>query len=74
MPLEIQEDEPTKSVVKNESTFAKSNLKGDWLNIFILFLLYIMQGLPLGIVNVIPILLQSKRNVTYNEQVNIFDI
>ncbi|XP_026822981.1 acetyl-coenzyme A transporter 1-like [Rhopalosiphum maidis] len=68
MPSAIQEDEPTKSVVKNESPFAKSNLKGDWLNIFILFLLYIMQGLPLGIVNVIPILLQSKRNVTYNEQ------
>ncbi|XP_060833849.1 acetyl-coenzyme A transporter 1-like isoform X2 [Rhopalosiphum padi] len=68
MILPIQEDEPTKSVVENELILAKTNLKGDWPNIFLLLLLYIMQGVPLGLVAGIPILLQSKQNVTYNEQ------
>jgi len=71
MILPIQEDEPTKSVVENELILAKTNLKGDWPNIFLLLLLYIMQGVPLGLVAGIPILLQSKQNVTYNEQVKI---
>jgi len=61
-----QEDEPTKSKVEKESV---SDLKGDWPNIVILMLLYIMQGIPLGIVTVIPIILQSKQNITYKEQV-----
>ncbi|VVC36429.1 Major facilitator superfamily domain,Acetyl-coenzyme A transporter 1 [Cinara cedri] len=46
----------------------KQNLKGDWLNFFLLLLLYTMQGLPLGISMVLPITLQSKNNTTYHEQ------
>lgn len=46
------------------------NLKGDWMNIALLMLLYIMQSLPLGLSMAIPILLQSNKNVTYNDQVN----
>lgn len=53
------------------SALAKSNLKGDWLNFFLLLLLYTMQGLPLGISSAIPVLLQSKKNVSYQEQVKI---
>jgi len=71
MTLPIQGDEPTKSTVTKESMLLKPNLKGDWPNIFVLFLLYIMQSIPSGIIAVIPIFLQSKQNVTYKEQVNI---
>lgn len=48
----------------------KPDLKGDWLNIFILLLLYTLQGLQLGLTNAIPILLQSNKNVTYQDQVS----
>lgn len=77
MTLSIQptkEDEPTKSEVKNELNLAKTNLKGDWPNIFLLLMFYIMQGLPTGLATAISILLQSKKNITYNDQVNMFDI
>lgn len=74
MTLPIQGDEPTKPSVTKESMLVKPNLKGDWPNIYLLLLLYIMQGIPLGITNCIPIILQSKQNVTYKEQVNVFDI
>lgn len=74
MTLPTQKDEPIKSTVTKESMLVKSNLKGDWPNIFLLLLLYVMQGIPLGIVTVTPILLQSTQNVTYKEQVNVFDI
>ncbi|XP_025193858.1 acetyl-coenzyme A transporter 1-like isoform X2 [Melanaphis sacchari] len=68
MTLPTQEDEQSKSAVKPESILAKTNLKGDWLNIFLLLLFYIMQGMPIGLIIVIPIFLQSNKNVTYNEQ------
>ncbi|XP_022174756.1 acetyl-coenzyme A transporter 1-like [Myzus persicae] len=68
MTLPTQEDEPTKSTVTKESMLVKPKLKGDWPNIFLLLLLYIMQGIPIGIVTVIPILLQSRQNITYKEQ------
>ncbi|XP_060866110.1 acetyl-coenzyme A transporter 1-like isoform X2 [Metopolophium dirhodum] len=68
MTLPTQKDEPTKSTLTQESILVKSNLKGDWPNIFLLLLLYIMQGVPLGIITVTPMLLQSKQNVTYKEQ------
>lgn len=43
------------------------NLKGDYANIAILLLLYLLQGIPLGITYAIPILLQN-RVVSYKEQ------
>lgn len=46
-----------------------SDLSGDWLNFFLLILLYVMQGMPLGLASAVPILLQSKKNVTYKDQV-----
>ncbi|KAE9540687.1 hypothetical protein AGLY_003932 [Aphis glycines] len=49
-------------------TLTKTNLKGDWINFFLLLLLYTMQGLPLGIAGSMSILLQSKKNVTYKDQ------
>jgi len=64
MTLSIQEDEPTKPVVKNELILDKPNLEGDWPNIFLLFMLYIMKCMPIGLVIAISILLQSKKNIT----------
>jgi len=54
----------------NDVALTKTNLKGDWINFFLLLLLYTMQGLPLGISGAMTILLQSKKNVTYKDQVN----
>lgn len=46
---------------------AKANFREDLPSIFLLFLLYILQGIPLGIMRTIPFLLQS-RGVEYTEQ------
>lgn len=48
----------------------KPNLKGDWPNFFLLLLLYTIQGLPLGISAALPLIFQSKKAVTYKDQVN----
>jgi len=63
-------NKPNKYAVTNISISDKPNLKGDWLNIFILLLLYTLQGLQLGLTCAIPILLQSNKNVSYQDQVN----
>jgi len=48
----------------------KPNLKGDRSNLLLLILLYIMQGIPFGFsISALPIILQSKKVVTYGEQV-----
>jgi len=52
------------------SMSTKPNLKGDRPNLFLLILLYIMQGIPFGFsISALPIILQSKKVVTYGEQV-----
>jgi MFS transporter, PAT family, solute carrier family 33 (acetyl-CoA transportor), member 1 len=45
----------------------KSNLTGDYRNVAVLLLLYVMQGIPIGITAAIPILLQN-RGVSYKDQ------
>lgn len=45
-----------------------SDLRGDERNIAILFFLYLLQGIPLGLCGSIPILLQN-RGVSYRQQV-----
>lgn len=69
MSPEKYEDQPKTSVTTNVLTSNKPNLKGDWSNLFLLILLYIMQGLPLGLSDAIPVLLQTNKNVTYKDQV-----
>ena len=46
---------------------AWEDLQGDKLNILLLFFLYTLQGLPIGLSEAIPIELQN-RNVDYKEQ------
>jgi len=65
-----EEEELEAFEVSPQSLPAKPNLKGDWLNFFLLILLYTIQGLPLGLVIALPIIFQSKKNVSYKEQVN----
>ncbi|VVC28206.1 Major facilitator superfamily domain,Acetyl-coenzyme A transporter 1 [Cinara cedri] len=64
------EDEPEKTALTNNDSISdeEPNLKGDWPNIFLLLLLYTMQGLPLGLINAIPIIIQSNKNVSYKDQ------
>lgn len=52
----------------NRNKKHKSNLDGDRGNIAILFLLYLLQGVPLGLCAAIPMILQNK-HVSYKDQV-----
>lgn len=45
----------------------KSDLTGDYGNIGILFFLYLLQGIPLGVGQAIPMLLQN-RGASYKQQ------
>jgi len=59
------------SEVHDSNAAEKPNLKGDWLNFFLLLLLYTMQGIPFGLTLAMPIILQGNKNVSYKDQVNI---
>lgn len=63
-------DESQKPAVVTDDSNSddKPNLKGDWLNFFLLMLLYTMQGMPLGIASAMPIILQSNKDVSYKDQ------
>ncbi|CAG0891145.1 unnamed protein product, partial [Darwinula stevensoni] len=51
----------------NHSHHDHSNLHGDYGNIALLYLLYILQGIPLGLAASIPMIL-ANRGVTYKQQ------
>ena len=48
----------------------QSDLRGDRGNIAILFFLYLLQGIPLGLTAAIPMLLQN-RGASYKQQVGV---
>lgn len=52
------------------SATSEPDLKGDRSNVFLLLLLYTLQGVPYGVSTALPIILQSKKVVSYEEQVN----
>lgn len=58
----------------DDSTWHKPNLKGDWCNLFLLTILYTMQGIPFGLSLSLPIIFQSKSMVTYDDQVSLYII
>lgn len=64
-----QKDKLEEPEEKKDLNLIEPNLKGDWLNFFLLMLLYIMQGIPLGLNEAMPIILQTKKNITYQDQV-----
>lgn len=45
----------------------RSNIRGDERNILLLFFLYTLQGIPLGLCSAIPMILQN-RGVSYKQQ------
>lgn len=49
------------------NTKSKANLKGDYGNIAFLLLLYVLQGIPIGLSSAVPLLLQN-RKVSYSDQ------
>ena len=51
----------------DELNCEKSDLTGDYKNVAVLLLMYLMQGIPMGITMVVPILLQN-RGVNYKDQ------
>lgn len=67
---EKNENDPEIYQVAYNSPETKPNLKGDWLNFCLLLLLYTMQGLPYGMSTAVPIILQSRKVVSYQDQVN----
>lgn len=48
----------------------KTNLHSDYGNIVILLVLYMMQGIPFGIMHSLPMILQ-KRGVSYKDQAGL---
>ena len=48
----------------------KSKLKGDWCNILLLTYMYILQCIPRGLAEAVPLVLQ-KRKITYTDQVSM---
>lgn len=50
-----------------------TNIKGDECNIAILLVLYLLQGIPLGLAAAIPMILQS-RGVSFKQQVRLFSV
>jgi len=69
-PTKHKDDPAEVYVVSLKSKSEKPNLDGDWLNIFLLILLYIIQGFPIGVSTALPLILQSKEMVTYEDQVS----
>lgn len=53
--------------VENQDQHEPGDLRGDYGNFAILFFLYLLQGVPLGIGQAIPMLLQN-RGASYKEQ------
>lgn len=52
-------------------TWNKPNLNGDWMNLFVLTVLYTLQGIAFGFSMALMIIFQNKKTVTYTDQVSI---
>ncbi|XP_055689300.1 acetyl-coenzyme A transporter 1 [Lutzomyia longipalpis] len=73
MDLRRRQDRTPERATRNvidtgpEEKMETSDLRGDKLNIAILFFLYLLQGIPIGLTSAIPMLLQN-RGATYKQQ------
>lgn len=56
--------------VSHKATVETPNLKGDRLNFFLLILLYVIQGFPIGLSIAFPLILQKRPMVDYDDQVS----
>lgn len=67
---EIQTDDSSAHLLIADDEHSKeecSDIRGDRCNIAILFFLYLLQGIPIGLTAAIPMLLQN-RGVSYKQQ------
>lgn len=55
---------------KHDTHPVKPNSKGDKRNIFVLLVLYTLQGVPLGLSLAIPIIIQNLHRTSFKEQVS----
>lgn len=67
LPVHYHEDDEGAGGGEEEKHL-QSDLRGDRGNIAILFFLYLLQGIPLGLTAAIPMLLQN-RGASYKQQV-----
>lgn len=68
LQLLIEDEKP--KMLKNKQILASSNLKGDYGNIAMLLFLYLLQGIPLGLIYAVPMILQ-KRGLSYKDQAGL---
>lgn len=68
--LSINEDELENSEQPHGSTWEKPNLKGDRVNIFVLIILYTLQGITYGLTISLLLIFQNKKMVTYTDLVS----
>ena len=64
-PVAVNENENLESIQEKRSML--KDLDGDKFHVLVLFFLYILQGIPLGLKDAIPLILSNK-NVPYKEQ------
>lgn len=56
--------------IPHETATEEPNLSGDWINFFLLMVLYIILGFPKGLAIGFSIILQSRKLVNYEDQVS----
>lgn len=68
IPTHYHDSELETGLAIDDDKHEPSDLRGDRGNIAILFFLYLLQGIPLGLTAAIPMLLQN-RGASYKQQV-----
>ncbi|XP_050430838.1 acetyl-coenzyme A transporter 1-like isoform X2 [Adelges cooleyi] len=66
--MEAKYDQPGAIGSDNNTQPLKPCLKGDWKNISLLMLMYVLQGVPMGFTATIPMILQNQKNIAYQDQ------
>uniref|UniRef100_A0A2S2PG45 Acetyl-coenzyme A transporter 1 n=1 Tax=Schizaphis graminum TaxID=13262 RepID=A0A2S2PG45_SCHGA len=56
------------SLIEKHDTPVKANSNGDRRNIFVLLVLYTLQGVPLGLSLAVPIIIQNMHRSSFKEQ------
>lgn len=66
-----KENPENRGAIRSKTTSEKPNLNdGDWLNFYLLIMLYTIQGFPIGLSFALSTILQEKKMITYSEQVS----
>lgn len=65
--VNLNKEENERLIHHEEDRHEPSNLDGDRMNIAVLFFLYLLQGIPIGLTAAIPMLLQN-RGASYKQQ------